>query len=254
MRRAWLLDLSALFLFVGVSNTAARRCLGVTGSNGSWLSIRVCASSWRKRLTKDRLMTALLCALCLMRSCKAIPLKAFWPMPSLTVNATTDTSASRLEPRVLFRPSEVSQVGSFAECVLKCVPLSPQSAIDSASMLKQSLARSNANSRPKPRVVRSRPNANKLSCWAWPTTFTNCGHPNFDFFSIRELFNRAKCLLRDKQRRPVADLFWRVVSLPVAMVASENTGFFSWSAYGFSNCRHVSNETVQLAPHSSRAG
>src|SRR6266498_261556 len=192
MRRAWLLDLSALFLFVGVSNTAARRCLGVTGSNGSWLSIRVRASSWRKRLTKDRLMTALLCALCLMRSCKAIPLKAFWPMPSLTVNATTDTSASRLEPRVLFRPSEVSQIGSFAECVLKCVPLSPPSAIDSASMLKQSLARSNANSRPKPRVVRSRPNANKLSCWAWPTTFTNCGHPNFDPFSMRELFNRAR--------------------------------------------------------------
>ena len=39
MQRAWLRDLSAPFLFVGASNAAAHRCLGVTGSNGSWRSI-----------------------------------------------------------------------------------------------------------------------------------------------------------------------------------------------------------------------
>ena len=42
MLRGWLLEPSARFSFVDGSSTAALRCHGVIGSNGSWLSIRVC--------------------------------------------------------------------------------------------------------------------------------------------------------------------------------------------------------------------
>src|SRR6266705_2142613 len=132
---------------------------------------------WRRRLIKDRSMTAPRCGLCSMKLFQTAPLERFWPMPSSTANATTGTSASSLAHRASFRLNEVSRAGSFTECVRKCARLSPPSAIGNASMLKQSSARSNANSRPKHQVVRSPLNANKHSCSVWPTTSTASGVP-----------------------------------------------------------------------------
>src|SRR6266481_3011672 len=192
MLRGWLLEPSARFSFVDGSSMAVRRCHGVTGSNGSWLSIRVCALSWRKRLTKDQSMTAPPCDLCSMKWFQATPLEPLWPMPSSTASATTGTSVNRLVRRASFRLNEASRAGSFTECVRKCGPPSPPSFIVNASTLRPSSARSNANSQPKHRAVRSPPNANKRFYSAWPTTSISSGHFILDFHFMPEAFQQGQ--------------------------------------------------------------
>src|SRR5436190_15978975 len=191
MLRGWLLEPSARFSFVDGSSMAVRRCHGVTGSNGSWLSIRVCALSWRKRLTKDRSMTAPPCDLCSMKWFQATPLEPLWPMPSSTASATTGTSVNRLARRASFRLNEASRAGSFTECVRKCGQPSPPSFIVNAFMLRPSSAQSNANSQPKHRAVRSPRNANKRFYSAWPTTSISSGHFILDFHQERRIGSAA---------------------------------------------------------------
>src|SRR5437773_873530 len=84
MLQGWLLEPSARFSFVDGSSMAVRRCHGVTGLNGCWLSIRVCALSWRKRLTKDQSMIAPPCDLCSMKWFQSTPLEPLWPMTSIS--------------------------------------------------------------------------------------------------------------------------------------------------------------------------
>src|SRR5439155_656240 len=108
MLQGWLLEPSARFSFVDGSSMAVRRCHGVTGLNGCWLSIRVCALSWRKRLTKDQSMIAPPCDLCSMKWFQSTPLEPLWPMPSSTESATTGTSVNRLARRASFRLNEAS--------------------------------------------------------------------------------------------------------------------------------------------------
>src|SRR5436190_4442520 len=136
-------------------------------------------------------MTAPPCALCSMKWLQAVASEPLWLMPSSTANATIGTSASRLARRASFRLNEASPTGSCTECVRKCAPLFPLSAIGNAFTPKLSSARSNANSRPKHRAVLSPRNANKLSCSVWPTTFTNSGHSIFHLRPASKLFNNA---------------------------------------------------------------
>ncbi len=145
-----------------------------------------------QRAHQERSMTAPHCALCSMKWLQAVASEPLWPMPSSTANATIGTSASRLARRALFRLNEASPTGSCTECVRKCAPLFPLSAIGNAFTPKLSSARSNANSRPKHRAVRSPRNANKLSCSVWPTTFTNSGHSIFHLRPASKLFNNAE--------------------------------------------------------------
>ena len=112
--------ISTFFIRQREQHGGAAMPYGVTGSNGSWLSIRVCALSWRKRLTKDQSMTAPPCDLCSMKWFHATPLEPLWPMPSSTASAITGTSVNRLARRASFRLNEASQAGSFTECVRKC--------------------------------------------------------------------------------------------------------------------------------------
>src|SRR5437773_4028783 len=201
MLRGWLLEPSARFSFVDGSSMAVRRCHGVTGSNGSWLSIRVCALSWRKRLTKDRSVTAPPCDLCSMKWFQATPLEPLWPMPSSTASATTGTSVNRLARRASFRLTEASRAGSFTECVRKCGQPSPPSFIVNAFMLRPSSAQSNANSQPKHRAVRSPRNANKRFYSAWPTTSISSGHFILDFHFMPEAFQQSQ---RDSESEQIA--------------------------------------------------
>src|SRR5437016_7245160 len=180
-------------------------------------------------------MIAPLCALCSMKWLQAVASEPLWPMPSSTANATIGTSASRLARRASFRLNEASPTGSCTECVRKCAPLFPLSAIGNAFTPKLSSARSNANSRPKHRAVLSPRNANKLSCSVWPTTFTNSGHSIFHLRPASKLFNSASDYLGSKWgvylRAP--DLYFELMErfggafVPLGEIAEVRYGFKS---------------------------
>lgn len=159
------------FLFAGVNIMVAPPCLGVTGSNGS------CPAKLRLILAQKAHPGPINdCATLRPLLDQAATASS---IGTVLADAAFDSERNHQHIRGQLGAESIIPAKRGTECVRKCARLSQPSATGNASRPKPSSVQSNANSPARHRVVRSPPNANKLSCSLWPTTSTASGLAKF---------------------------------------------------------------------------